>query len=230
MEKWGFGCAPFKPETHRRNKIALTQVMYYLKHEPIASGYSILDEISHVKGMFNRIIRQDQWDWFTTYMYFDYPSDVSIKRIVSLLSGLRNAIKNQSQEIIDDFSNKLLGSVFPLCAENYKSFSKSIKPSDSYIYILSRREEKEILKIGMTTRNVIKRCEEINSATGVLYPFSPRAVFRVKDARLAEKKIHELLADYRVRHDREFFVLPFVEAKEKIRALLNDLGLLYYQS
>ena len=71
---------------------------------------------------------------------------------------------------------------------------------------------------------------EVPTSTGVLYPFSPRAVFRVKDARLAEKKIHELLADYRVRHDREFFVLPFVEAKEKIRALLNDLGLLYYQS
>lgn len=230
MKKWGFGCAPFKPETHNRNKIALTQVMYFLKHEPLANGYSILDEISHVKGMFNRIARQDQWDWFTTYMYFDYPSDASVKRIVSLLSALRNAVKTQNIEMIESITTQLINSSFVICAANYKAFDKGADTSDSYLYILSRREEKEILKIGMTTRNVMKRCEEINSATGVIYPFSPRAVFRVKDAKTAEKQVHELLASYRIRPDREFFILPFGEAKEKIRIHLNELGLLYYQT
>lgn len=81
------------------------------------------------------------------------------------------------------------------------------KDTDDYIYILSQKSEKKLLKIGMTTRNVIKRCNEINSATGVVFPFSPRKVYRVKDAIIAERKVHEELDEYRIRADREFFIL-----------------------
>ncbi|WP_413789078.1 GIY-YIG nuclease family protein [Bacillus kandeliae] len=45
--------------------------------------------------------------------------------------------------------------------------------------MLSRREEPNVLKIGMTNRSIEKRIKEINSATGVLFPFSVKRVFKV---------------------------------------------------
>lgn len=81
----------------------------------------------------------------------------------------------------------------------------------------------------MTTRNVIKRCNEINSSTGIIYPFSPRGVYRVKDAKRAEKIVHKLLDNYRIRKDREFFELPYKEACKKIEKCLVDNDLLYYK-
>ena len=78
----------------------------------------------------------------------------------------------------------------------------------------------------MTTRNVIKRCNEINSATGVVYPFSPRTVFRVIDAKKAEREVHAALAQWRVRNDREFFVMDYAIASFLIEKLLRKNNLL----
>lgn len=101
--------------------------------------------------------------------------------------------------------------------------------TDEYIYILSRREEKDLLKIGMTTRNVLKRCQEINSATGVVFPYSPRKVFRVKDSKEAERIVHGILEEYRVRADREFFKCDYSRACEMIERSLQEKDLFYYK-
>src|SRR5690606_36613459 len=87
-----------------------------------------------------------------------------------------------------------------------------------WVYILSTREMPNILKIGMTTRNISERVKEINSATGVLYPLSARAVFRVKNASEAERLIFSKLDSYRIRKDREFFNIEF----QKAVTLIND--------
>lgn len=50
-----------------------------------------------------------------------------------------------------------------------------------------------------------KRVNEINSATGVLYPYSARKVYKVKNCQQVEKDIHKILQNYRIRADREFF-------------------------
>ncbi|RHK85869.1 hypothetical protein DW044_08475 [Lachnospira eligens] len=43
--------------------------------------------------------------------------------------------------------------------------------------------------------------------TGIVFPFSPRKVFRVYDASYSEKLVHKELAQYRIRNDREFFYI-----------------------
>lgn len=78
-----------------------------------------------------------------------------------------------------------------------------------------------MLKIGMTTRNIEKRIKEINSATGIVYPLSPRAIWRVKDGKYSEKIIHHALQEFRLRDDRECFLLPFREACKKIEHVLQ---------
>ncbi|MCM1500412.1 MAG: GIY-YIG nuclease family protein [Clostridium sp.] len=86
-----------------------------------------------------------------------------------------------------------------------------------------------MLKIGMTTRNVLKRCREINSATGVVFPYSPRKVFRVKESKEAERIVHQVLEEYRIRADREFFKCDYSEACKLIEDCLQENELLYYK-
>lgn len=229
VKKWGFGAAPFKSETYNRNGAAIKCVLYFIDKQSIKRNMDIRDEISIVKGLFNRIIRQDQWDWFTAYMYFDYPSYKECSNIVRLLSNLRTAIKNANMEEAKNISLHIKKTNFVIYCNRFLEFDINSDDTDEYIYILSRREEKNLLKIGMTTRNVLKRCQEINSATGVVFPYSPRKVFRVRDSREAEKVVHQVLDEYRIRADREFFNCDYSEACELIKECLQENELLYYK-
>ena len=140
--------------------------------------------------MFSRIIRQDQWDWFTTSLYFDYPNTKELQIIISELSNLRKSVIEQNRESIDCIRQRLHRTHLIQYINNYLEYDPGSESDDQFVYITSRKEEKELLKIGMTKRDVLKRCYEINSATGVVYPFSPRRVFRVNDAHTAEKVVH----------------------------------------
>lgn len=228
--KWGFGAAPLKKRTKTKYTTSLQDVYLFIQGQLQISESEICQAISVVKGMFNRIVKKDQWDWFTVSMYFDYPEIKETCQFVSFLASLRKAIKDQNLKEILLYNQKLLSTNFPIYVNNFINFEKNAKEStDEYIYILSKISEKELLKIGMTSRNVVKRCKEINASTGVVYPFSPCQVFRVKNAKLAEKLVHERLAIYRIRKDREFFSLPFKTAYTEILDCLNNNNLLYYK-
>lgn len=229
VKKWGFGAAPFNPETYNKNKTAIKYVLHFIDKQSIIKNVDICNEISIVKGLFNRIIRQDQWDWFTTYMYFDYPSYQECSNIVKLLSNLRTTIRNSSIEEAKNVSLHIQKTNFVIYSNRFLEFDINSDDTDEYIYILSRREEKDLLKIGMTTRNVLKRCQEINSATGVVFPYSPRKVFRVRDSREAEKVVHQVLDEYRIRADREFFDCDYSEACKLIEECLQENEMLYYK-
>ena len=57
--------------------------------------------------------------------------------------------------------------------------------------------------------------------TGIVFPFSPRKVFRVYDASYSEKLVHKELAQYRIRNDREFFILSYSKACEIVRCKIK---------
>ena len=219
--KWGFGMAPLKEKTDRQNREAITQVKNFVFGNSGAGKTPLVDQISVVKGLFNRIVRQDQWDWFTVNMYFDYPTYHDMSIIVRSLTDLRKALLTKNDTLGAACIKTLKTTRFARYCDNYLNFDINVESKEEYIYILSRREEREILKIGMTTRNVQKRVNEINAATGVLYPLSARKVYKVKDARKAEHDIHELLDAYRIRADREFFDVPFGTACSIIEKYLK---------
>ena len=61
-EKWGLGMAPPKPATQRERTAACRRVMMLLNaSEMPKANEQILEQLSVVKGMFNRIAREDQW-------------------------------------------------------------------------------------------------------------------------------------------------------------------------
>lgn len=228
--KWGFGMAPLKEKTNRQNREAITQVKDFVFGNTGTGRTPLVEQVSVVKGLFNRIIRQDQWDWFTVNMYFDYPTYRDLDIIVHSLTDLRKALKDKDDELGKNCIKSLKTTHFARYCNNYLTFDINAESSDEYLYILSRREEPDILKIGMTTRNVQKRVNEINAATGVLYPLSARKVYKVKDARKVEHDIHELLATYRIRADREFFNVPFGTACALIENYLRTERQYFYSS
>ena len=224
IQKWGFGMSPFKPETKRKYETAIKSVKAFIEGNGIVNE-TLLDNISTVKGLFNRTEKQDQWDWFTVYMYFDYPSHYDVITIVGALSKLRKSIISKDNDNGTISLNTLKNGRFLYYCDKFLTFNINEETPEEYLYILSRREDKEVLKIGMTTRNVMKRVNEINSATGVIYPFSARKIFKVKDSRRVETEVHHLLSEYRIRSDREFFQLEYSKACQIIDEYLteNDL-------
>ena len=79
IAKYGFGMAPLKNNIEIKNRFCIKQVQNLLNNCSTLSSAEIAESISTVKGLFNRIIKQNQWDWFTINMYFDYPTDAIIK-------------------------------------------------------------------------------------------------------------------------------------------------------
>lgn len=230
ISKWGFGMAPIKPETEKKNRKAILCVRNFVEGIGQFDIKSLFDDISWVKGIFNRVVRQDQWDWFTVNMYLDYPLYSDIKEIVSELATLRSAIKKKDDTLGKRSLKQLEKKHFIEYCDNYLKFDIANETDVDYLYILSRREEKDVLKIGMTTRNVQKRVNEINAATGVLYPYSARKVFKVKNCKKVEKEIHKLLSRYRIRLDREFFKIEYKEACFLIENYLEDTKQYYYSN
>lgn len=225
VAKWAFGMAPFKQGTNKSNADAIMALENFLKNDDIPYE-TTLDAISRVKGMFNRIIRQDQWDWMTTAAYMNFPSRKEIKVIVAALNDLKGKIKTGDTFAIQKSKERLALSGIDKRFEFYVTYNPTKGRPGQYIYVLSRREERDVLKIGMTTRDVLVRAKEINSATGMLYPLGVRNVFAVTDAAAAEKAVHLMLAKFRIRQDREFFRIPFKDACEKIEECLADNGFL----
>ncbi|MBM7555792.1 cold shock domain-containing protein [Halanaerobacter jeridensis] len=221
--KWGFGMAPLKDKTKKKYNNAVTSVYNLIQNEK--TDENILGNISEFKGMINRCLRQDQWDWFTVYELFGEPDLRYLYPLPQALSELRNGLIEEDKEVVDDNIKFLRNSYAKKICEIFLGIEEWSVDDLGYIYILSRRNEKDVLKIGMTERNVVKRVKEINSATGILRPFSPREVFKVKNPAYAEKEIFKKLEEYRIRTDREFFNIDYYEAKRKINSLMLELRL-----
>ena len=217
--KWGFGMAPIKREVQDKREKSVAILLSAIKEEIVSED--AVESLSSVKGLFNRIHRQDQWDWFTIFEQFGCPGRVKCRKIARNISELRKVVLKKSDrevsEVFSDFKDLDLARYL----ERFLDQSIPQKEPEK-IYILSTREQKSFLKIGYTTRKVVERVNEINSATGVVIPFGVRAVWCVKDARRLEKKIHEVLSDYRVRSDREFFAMDYFDAFKTINQVIRD--------
>jgi T5orf172 domain len=186
-----------------------------LLNQPVRLDVSVADSISEVKGLFTRTCKQDQWDWFTVWTQLGRPGRKNARDISDQLGLLRRAITGQDQvsaalaraRLRDaDAILTLRRFLDPLLNERYQ------KPGLGYVYILSTRSHPRLLKIGYTLRSVEQRVKEINSATGIVEPYGVRAVWIVKGAPQVERAVHDALAGYRVRSDREFFELAYGSA------------------
>ena len=98
------------------------------------------------------------------------------------------------------------------------------EPGAGWIYILSTREMRNLLKIGMTTRAVQERVKEINAATSIAIPFGVRRCWRVSEPVRAERLVHDPLSEHRLRQDREFFQVSFEYACRVVDAEIHEIA------
>jgi|GEM_PF-359537 len=222
IPKWGFGMAPLKPATEERYCDAIHQMRSFLDSANQKSLSINLNAISEVKGLVNRCVRQDQWDWHTVYQRFGEPNPIILKKLGPLLAGLRTAIKSDEISEAQRLRKKLLDERLLTICLYFLGEEQVPTGGGGYIYILSTRDKPSVLKIRMTERSVAQRVNEINRATGVYIPFSVRRVFKVKDAKKAESELFELFKEQRIRPDREFFEIDYFEANRTIEKYLAD--------
>ena len=224
VHKYGFGMSDLSPTMSRRFNNAVNVISLFIS-DRLSPDKVDLDAISELKGMFNRSLRKDQWNWFTVYDRLGCPAINEMNSIVSRLVKLRECLKEHDFEQALLIRADLISGTLPTYLSQWKNYRKVrvSRGTHGWLYILSRKDEPDILKIGRTTRSVEDRVKEINSATGVLIPYSARAVFKVEDPEKAENLVFRLLNDYRIRMDREFFQIPFSEAVKIIEEAIFPL-------
>lgn len=227
LQKWGFGMAPPKNHTLTVRNAACQRVLDLLRfaHPPEPSS-ELLDAVSQVKGLFMRVARQDQWDWFTVAGQLGYPSTRLARVIAHECYALRSAIKSADPVPYAAARTNLMRLPTRRCLAVHLGQAKIADEADAgWIYVLSTRELPELLKVGMTTRSVEQRANEINGATGVAIPFGVRRCWRVYQPPRAEQIAHQALQEYRLRKDREFFRVPFNDAARLLQNAIERSNL-----
>jgi hypothetical protein len=96
-----------------------------------------------------------------------------------------------------------------------------------YVYILTNQHFKQdILKIGFTRRDPQDRAFELyDGVTGVPGEFKVEFSVWVTDCEFTEQKLHDLLAQFRVNANREFFNVPLhkaIELTQRVAEIVNE--------
>ena len=117
-----FGVIPLSDEVEENNRESVHVVKSFIENNEIVTKIPLIDAISCVKGMFNRILRHDQDDWYIINAYFDYPIYEDMHMITSSLPLLRKAIINTNQLSMQQALNNLKKYNFINYCNNYLIF------------------------------------------------------------------------------------------------------------
>ena len=88
-----------------------------------------------------------------------------------------------------------------------------------YVYVLVNKSMPDMVKIGMTVREVEERAKEISGATGVPTPWVPVYSFKCFNSYKLEQEIHEHLDAVRVAGNREMFYMHSRDAIDTVKRL-----------
>jgi hypothetical protein len=96
--------------------------------------------------------------------------------------------------------------------------SGNLVPTE-YVYVLVNKSMPDMVKIGMTIREVEERAKEISGATGVPTPWIPVYSFKCFNSYKLEQEIHEHLNAVRVADNREMFYMHSRDAIDTVKKL-----------
>ena len=119
------------------------------------------------------------------------------------------------------------GAILAKCESSQTSTATddTFNPNKGYIYVMrSAAHDKDIFKIGLTRRPTEVRSSEISHSTGVPDKFLVVQEWEVNDCVKAESMIHQVLSQYRINPNREFFKAPYREIVKAIETVLEQLG------
>jgi hypothetical protein len=210
-DKHGFGMKPPDPREQADRRAAAQALLTFLQDEtgvpPAAEQMSLL------KGLFNRCHRQDQRDWFVVWQQLGRPGRRFAGGSAQALTRMRRAMLAEDPGALAAAVAEFRTAGGPHHLSHLLTGTPGA-PQDGkgYLYVLSTRDRPTWLKIGYTNGPIETRLKEINRATGVVVPYGVRAIWVVADARQIEGDVHTMLAGHRMRPDREFFEIEFSDA------------------
>ena len=93
---------------------------------------------------------------------------------------------------------------------------------EGYVYIFVSDQQEGLCKIGYTERTPEERLEEINRATGVIYPWKLYDAFPCRSPKAVEQLVHKALSEARVVPRKEGFAVYPKVAQEIISRIINS--------
>lgn len=93
------------------------------------------------------------------------------------------------------------------------------------IYIMrSPSHAADVYKVGVTTRTVDARKDELTRSTAAPLPFEILASWNVGDAKSIERVVHARLGPYRLNPRREFFRMPLSDVVKVVETVVAEAG------
>jgi hypothetical protein len=111
-----FGRMPISDRMRPRYIRALRSILR-LFAEPEGRWAGLTEDVSEFKGMLNRCLRKDQWDWLSVYWAFDRPHFALLRTCSQLTDDLGRALRTGTSEV-DEHVARLRGmEIEPMLAE-----------------------------------------------------------------------------------------------------------------
>lgn len=224
---WGFGMAPIKPAMTERRRRWVQTVLNFVEadHEDVpAPRVETLEAVSEVKGLFNRIVRMDQWDWFTVWMQLGKPSPrKQCAPMVQALTALRAALK-------DDDAQGVANAVLAFRKVGGDRALQRFLTHEpvrhqfglGYVYVLSRRSDPRQLVVGYTASDIVQHVAGINAGGDHKDLYGVRGLWVVRDLHSMQRETADALATYRLFPDRNLYELDFRQAVHIITSVVNN--------
>jgi hypothetical protein len=102
-----FGRLPISDRMRPRYASALADVLRLLSEEESVPRTQLASSVSEVKGMINRCLRKDQWDWFSAYEVLGKPDRGWMRWTVDTLDRLRRALRDADETAVAAACSKL---------------------------------------------------------------------------------------------------------------------------
>lgn len=93
-----FGVMPVSERMRPRYKAALVAAIEVIEADRVPVAASMADALSDLKGMFNRCVRRDQWDWCTVYHMLGEPPIGLCSKAAIAIGRLARAIRTGAAE------------------------------------------------------------------------------------------------------------------------------------
>lgn len=121
-------------------------------------------DISQLKGMVNRCLKKDQWDWYTTFEYIGYPASKVMKEFVHDSSNLRNELREGKKENLLAYKEKYY---YIFSSMMYHLGAKLEDKVDDYVIPIKNFDKKLWNRLSFDSKKNIKMLEHIDDSTSI---------------------------------------------------------------
>lgn len=133
------------------------------------------DDFSEIKGIFNRCLRKDQWDWFSIYSALNFPPEELLVKLIKYFSKGREVLKSNTFDYhefcyhIDMIINNLINLQSVLITESESLVSakrfKSLHAEKNSVSNEQINDENDIYIISKASKAKLERANNIHSNT-----------------------------------------------------------------